>query len=393
VVAAEQGLAEGEAWTRAQAAHAGRCHDLGRAGWRAQLWEPALVEVATDRPRRFTDPDTPPDQRKHGPRGAEEIAAEQAELDAVRAGLRSAGLRWVGQARRRRQVRESMDALLYAVAEVIATGQGKISHRRLAELAALGDSTVQRRLTDALTAGLLRLVATYRQDGQKCDIYGVGPAAQSLVETARQTEHRSCTPPLARPLGHADPTKLQARHLAERESFRSGTSKTSADTEIIEKDYPDQDHAVPALIRGRMRQRDWWAQLPPKARQERRAACRRRLDAMPADDRDQWVTEWLARRDLIDISVDHLLAGTALQADHDIVAAAPMTVHHGRNDPLWREGGTARPTPPPPAAPVQAELALDIAAAAAPTWTASSTIRPTSTDGRPGRRPVGRAGL
>lgn len=309
----------------------------------------------------------------------------------MRAGLRAAGLRWTGQAGRRPQVRESMDVLLYAMAEVIATGQGKISHRRLAEQAELGDSTVQRRLTDALAGGLLYLVASYRQDGQRCDIYGVGPAAQALVEAARQSEHRSCTPPLAPPTGHADPAKLRARHLAERELFRSGTSKTSADTETIEKDYPDLDPAVPPVVQSRMRQRDWWDNLSPQEQQERRVACRRRLDAMPAEDRGRWVTEWLPRRDLIDDSIDALRAGTAARVDLDRIAAAPMTVHHGRNDPLWREGGTPRPTPPPPAEPVQGTLALDVAPTTA---RPNATARPTSTASRhrgPGRRPAGRA--
>jgi hypothetical protein len=358
-VAAEKGLDEAEAWAEAQAAHWRRCRELGRDGWRVQLWEPALAAAATDRPRRYTDPDAASDQAKRRvPRAEQEELALAAEVAVLRFGLRAAAERWAGQHGRRPQVLTTMTALLDAVAEAIVHDHGRIGQRRLAEMAGIGDATLYRRLKEALAARLLYRVATYRDDAQPCDSYGVGPAAQALVQGGRETGGRSCTPPRAPTTGTADPAKAQARHQAQRRAWRSTRPVTSSSTEAIEKIYPDRDHPVSALVRSRMRQVSWWASLTETERTARRAARRALLDDLPADDRASWL-EWLARRELIDASIRHLLDGTDAPIDHAIVAAAPMTVHHGRRDPAWRTGGTPRPLADGARPePMQGELAL-----------------------------------
>lgn len=360
-VAAEQGVDEAAAWTRAQAAHWGRCRDLGRDGWRVQLWQPALAEAATDRPRRYTDPD----QAKHRvPRTEQEDQALTAEVAMLREGLHAAAQQWADEHDCRPQVRRTMAALLDAVAEVIVRDHGRIGQRRLAEAAAISDSTLYLRLKDALAGGLLRKVATYRADGQPCDSYGVGPAAQALVQGVRESRGRSCTPPRPPTTGTADAVKAGVRHQAQRRVWRSSQPLSSAGTEVIEKTYPDRDHPVPVLVRSRMRQVSWWASLTEDERVERRATRRRQLDALSAEDRQRWL-DWLGRRELIDQAIRHLLDGTDVPRDHEVIASAPMTVHHGRQDPSWRTGGTPRPSAAPAKA-VQAELAL-FAASSVPT--------------------------
>ena len=80
---------------------------------------------------------------------------------------------------------------------------------------------------------------------------------------------------------------------------------------------------------------------------------------MPSGDYQAWL-EWLTRRDRIDQSIDRILAGVALPGDYEVIESAPMTIHHGQRDPLWRTGGTPPHQRPAadPLKPTQGELDL-----------------------------------
>jgi hypothetical protein len=43
---------------------------------------------------------------------------------------------------------------------------------------------------------------------------------------------------------------------------------------------------------------------------------------------------------VIDASIDRFIHHIATQADRDLIAAAPMTIHHGQRDPHWRTAAT-----------------------------------------------------
>lgn len=373
IAAAEQGLAAEAAWDLVVRECPQAAEEVGEGEWR-QRWQAALVEASTDRPRRRRVPRYPGDHGKpavtvdqaaavdgQDERGdsLREAAFQERdqEVQLLRGVLRDAVDREVAEHGYRSDRARSLGALADTFAEELAA-DGRVSQRRLAVASELSRSTVQLRLPDLLGPGLIRVVASYRQDGQPCDVYRLGPAGQSLVDEARKTRSRSCTPPHARLLGHADPAKLRARHQAERLLYRTPTL-SSVDTEKIETAYPDEDSPARPLVRGRMRQRQWWEGLSEREQDQRRAACRARLDAMPQVDRDTWIA-WLAQRDLIDGSIDRVLDGTAEPVDLRVVERAPLTVHHGRRDPLWRVGGTQprQVTASAPLVPVQGELGL-----------------------------------
>lgn len=330
-VAAEQGICEPEAWARAVAACRVRTSQLGRDGWRAEMWEPALSAAAdTARPRRLTPPRADV-QRKHRPLDAADRAARDAEVAVLRRGLRAAAAHQLSLAGRRPQVAVTMTALLDAVAAAIVCDGGKISRRRAAVEAAIGDSTAKRRLREALEAGLIYRVATYTADAQPCDIYAPGPAAAAHITRARETGPRSCTPPLQRTLGSAHVPTLLARHTRERAQFASITEH-SVTTETVKKTYGATHHPAARIVRSREHQRAWWRSLPADEQEKRRALCRTRLDALGSTERSARL-DWLAERDLLDRAIDHVLAGTAVDHDHRVLRVAPAAVHHGHSRP------------------------------------------------------------
>ena len=238
-----------------------------------------------------------------------------------------------------------------------SAGTGRISIRKLAERAQVADNTASARRAELLDAGVLQVAATYRDDGQACDLYTLGPAAMPFRDQLESTCDKACTP-RPRLLGGADPAKLRARHQAQRAAYRPRTLN-SANIEAIEKAYPQGWCHGSAIAASRLRQRAWWDSLTEAEKAERIELVRRRNDALPADDRDRWFG-WLDARTSIDEAIDHLLDGTANARDRAVLATAPMTVHHGRRDPLWRVGGT----PPRPTASVPQRAAQPVATAA-----------------------------
>lgn len=354
-VAAERGLDEDQAWRWLVAECPARAEELGRDGWRPR-WSAAVQQAADPTVRRrFTKPLPQAEQARDlrvsdvMPVDGPPAADRRAEVELHREVLHQLvdELLLPG---RRPQVHRTMAAVLDVFAEAIVAG-GRISVRRLAEVAQVAGGTVEARRAELLDAGVLRRVATHRDDGQVCDLYALGEVAQQrLDQLRRKTCGRSCTPPRPRTTGTADPARLRQRHQAQRARYRPPTA-TSVQTEVITKAYP-QGGPGPAAVRSRLRQRQWWASLTAAEQAERRRVTSARMDRMPAADREVW-TAWLAERDLLDQALDRLLDGTADAGDRDRIAAAPLTIHHGRQDPLWRVGGTRpglRPSGPETAA-------------------------------------------
>ena len=81
--------------------------------------------------------------------------------------------------RRRPQVARTMGAVVNVFAHVLAT-TGRISLRGLAEGAEVAVSTVEMRRAELLDADVLRRGATYRDDGEICDLYALGPTARRI---------------------------------------------------------------------------------------------------------------------------------------------------------------------------------------------------------------------
>jgi hypothetical protein len=341
-VAAERGMDEDQAWRWLVAECPARAEELGRDGWRP--WWLAAVEQAADPTvrRRYTKPQSLAAQARdlHGSAGVPvdgpPAARRQAEVELHREALHQVAEELL--AGRRPQVHRTMAAVLDAVADVIVAGGGRISVRRLAEVALVAGGTVSARRAELLDAGVLRRVATHKADAQPCDLYALGEVTQQRLDQLRsKTCGRSCTPPRPRSTGTADPVRLRRRHQAQRARYRPPTA-TSVQTEAITKAYPKGGHG-PATVRSRLRQRQWWQGLTAAEQAERRQLMRARMDRMPAVDRERWVI-WLAERDLLDQALDRLLDGSADAGDRAAIERAPLTVHHGRQDPLWRTGGT-----------------------------------------------------
>jgi hypothetical protein len=336
VVAAESGLSEEQAWVRVERETPQRASELGRDRWRSKVWQPALAEATIDRPRRYTDPRTP-----GNPDGGGQTAARQDEIAILREGLRTAAEQLLSKQRRRPQVHHTMAALMDTLALAIAH-DGRISLRRMAEESLLADSTVELRCREALQAGLITKVATYRADCQPCDLYAIGPVAQPYIQAIRETRgslvHPQCSP---RTTGAADPSLLRAAHATDRRSYLS-PALTPAQGDTLSALSPDHRQHFSCVIRSRAKQLQWWRNLSDDQKVQRRRLCRSKLDRMSSDDRQKWL-DWLTRRDLVDQSINRILAGVARTGDRELIESAPMTLYHGQRDPLWRVGGTLPP--------------------------------------------------
>jgi hypothetical protein len=148
-VAAEQGCDEEQAWRRFESASPRRARQLGRDEWRVRYWEPALAEAKLDRPRRRH-----PERRAAAPRAEHEHQAEQADIDAVRAGLRAAADEQIALTGRRPQFARSLKAALDALADVVVRRDGSISDRDWSEAAHLDRNDTK--LNETIRYGLTK---------------------------------------------------------------------------------------------------------------------------------------------------------------------------------------------------------------------------------------------
>ncbi|WP_288048444.1 hypothetical protein [Nocardia sp.] len=319
-VAAEQGATAEEAWQRAQTAAPSGCRRLTRDGWQG-LWERAVAEARTTRPRRYrvdTPTGTPPDSA----------------INTMRAGLLGAAEASAAVRARRPQQRHSVAAVLYALAPAIVRHQGAVSIRTLALRARLDPKTVQSALTIAINAGLLEVAHTFERGATPSRSYRTGPAAAAYLEqTGQETSTSSCsTPP---PLGHCNPERLQRR---------LNTDRLHWTTQPLPPALPEHSPEAKVLRSYRF-QRSWWNTCTPAEQTTHRRRRRRMLRSLDSAELLGW-RRWLARREHITRAAEHALAHTATPRDWTVLATAPATLHRGMQH---LQCGTHRsPQPPTP---------------------------------------------
>lgn len=342
VVAAEQGCSETEAWQRFHRASPVRARAVGLHGWREGYWQPALAEAQRARPRRRNT--RPGGGEPVHLRSPEELAEQAAEAAIQSGGLRAAGEQQCALAGKRPQFAHSLAAFLDVLAVQIASRDGSISVRDLAEAAHLDTKTVRRVRDFAAERGVIYRARSYAGGANDSDAWLPGPAATAEIARQRETSPtRLETPPAPPgPRGQADPALLHTRHVRERTHWRL-RCELSAITETTGQTFAQSDHPAARTLRSLWHQRRWWASLTTDQQEQRRAGRRALLGGLHRSARSAWF-DWLGRRGVIVAAAARLEAGTPMPVDHQVLELAPRLVHLGMRDPLWRVGGT--PTAP-----------------------------------------------
>lgn len=340
VAAAEDGLDTNTAWQRVRSL----CPRIARRWW-TPLWTRARAEAAQDRPRRRQLAEPAHDQAQ---------AQATARIDTLRAAFATATEALTGVDPRRRR---SVAAALYALSAAIVTRGGSMSTRDLSIRARLDLATVRRALATAVEHGLIVRVHEYAGGADDCHAYAPGPAVTIQAETPAP-QSSSLTRGTPRPHGTACPHRLRRAYQRDRMIWRlrNDVLASLAPGERL----ATSQHPAAKLLRSLWAQRKWWTALTDQQRQQRRTARRAVLAGLHRSDQRRWFA-WLDRRQTITAAADALTTnpGRALPPDAArAVLAAPLTVHRGLRDPLWREGGT-------PAAPTAVAAADQLVLAAA----------------------------
>ncbi|WP_433574141.1 hypothetical protein [Nocardia brasiliensis] len=326
VVAAEQDVGEDEAWQRSLRAAPVGCRKMGRDDWRG-LWQRAVREAATDRPRRYRIGST------------EQAPETRARIDATSRGLRAAAAELIPA---RPQRRHSIAALLHALATVIVLREGSVSSRDLSERSLLDAHTVRAARRDVIQAGVVSLVHQYAGGPDDCDAYGIGPAAESYINAAQhQTSPTSCSSPPG-PTGHCNAALLRSRYSRDSRHWRLRC--TALSSLLPGETLATSQHPLAKALRSLWFQRKWWQSLTSDEQAHRRSLRRQLLESMSRADTSAWFG-WLARREEIANAADRLLHGDGSASDEATVGSSPRTLHRGMRDPQWRTGGT--PSTPP----------------------------------------------
>ncbi|MBU3063218.1 winged helix-turn-helix domain-containing protein [Nocardia sp. NEAU-G5] len=315
-VAAERGLTDDAAWELAQRACPAVCRRRGRRWWQG-LWDRAVAEAATPRPRRYRSPGqamcTPAT-----PGIAEEVAV-------VRRGLAEAvQVEYADLDPRRRR---SARTLLWHLAVAIVKREGSISIRDLAERSQLDPSTVQAVLRTATERGLLVIARPYSGGPRSCQAYGIGSAARVYVAAARKivSPHTSCSTPA--PHGAANLARLAV-------SFASARKRWAQRNDVLAVLAPgerlaDSRHPAARLLRSLWYQQKWWQSLTSLEKEARRRQRRAYLGGLHRSARSAWF-DWLDRRSDIVAARDRIATHAADPVDVvAVLAAPPVTVHRG----------------------------------------------------------------
>jgi|GEM_PF-1261587 len=319
VVSAERGLSEDAAWALAQQACPAICRRHGRRWWRG-LWDRAVAEARTPRPRRYH---LPGDEKYTAlaPGIPEEVAAVRRGLaEAVE--VECADL----DPRRRRSAR----AAFHHLAMAIVQRDGSMSIRHLAERSRLDPSTVQAVLRTATERGLLVITRSYSGGSRSCQAYGIGLAAKVYVAAARTiaSPHTSCSTPPP-PYGAADPARLAATFAAARKrwALHADALAVLAPGERL----ANSQHPTAKLLRSLWFQQTWWQSLTSQEQEKRRCQRRAYLGRLHLSERSAWF-DWLHRRAEIVAARDRIATHTADPGDEYTVHTAPLTVHRGLHD-------------------------------------------------------------
>lgn len=331
IAAAEQNVSEAEAWHRFEHASPLRARELGREAWRTQYWQPALDEAATDRPRR-----THPHQHDAASQPSADHAAEQAEIETIRAGLRHTADEQITATGRRPQFARSLAAALDALAIYIVRRDGSLSERAWAEAAHLSRSTLRTVLRFARDHEILTRTRAYTGGTADSASWHPGPAATPAINHVRKTRPTRWYTTPARSWGTADLGRLRREHARERRSFRL-RQVLSAYTDTTGESYKTSQHPAARTLRSLRHQRRWWSSLSPQQREQRRAHRRQLLHTLHHTERSAWF-DWLNRRTALELHADRVHQGHRNSHDDMVLAEAPSLVHLGMRAPYWRTG-------------------------------------------------------
>lgn len=320
VVAAERGLTQADAWLLAQRECAAECRRQGITWWRG-LWDRAVAEAATDRPRRRritvaerVDPD---------------LGADVDDLAALRTGLGEAVAAVLADLDPRR--RHSAHAALYALAPALAGREGSMSQRDLSVRSKLDHKTVRVVLMLAVERGLLVRVHGYAGGAKDCDSYAPGPAAEHYISAAREgSSPTSCSTPA--PTGNCARARLRRTYAADRKRWRLRCDALAA--LAPGERLATSKHPAAKTLRSMWHQRKWWRELSDAERAERTAARREVLASLHPTEYRAWIG-WLRKREEIAAAAVRIDKQPTL-ADLSVVAAAPTAIHRGLCAPPWR---------------------------------------------------------
>lgn len=338
VVAAERGLSADQAWERFEHASPRRARALGRNGWQATYWDPAVIEAHRDRPRRH---------RTGSGRGPSE--EQQQEISLVQNGLRSAAEAALAESSRRPQFRRSVRAALDALAPVLVTRDGSISERALCESACLARETLRRVLAWCVERDILERSRSYSGGAEHSAAWSSTPRVQARTDAWRKTETTRGVHPTSRTYGLADPHRLARAHSRQRREWALRCS-LSAGTKSSEKTYKNSNHPAARALRSLRFQKRWWSSQSNDQQEHRRRQRRTELGQLHTSTRSQWFA-WLAHRQEVTTAAARLDAGLPddLHADPDwtTLGAAPRVLHRGMADPAWPQWHDSTGTTPP----------------------------------------------
>lgn len=320
VVAAESGLDETAAWQRAQSQCPTECRREGRTWWRG-LWQRALDEARTDRPRRYRlQTDAPADNN----------GIDTGQLEALRSGFHTAINEVLSRIDPRR--RHSVYAALYALAPALMSRKGSMSLRDISLRARIDLGTARRAITTAIEHGLLVLTHQYSGGTKDCHAYGVGPAAKPHIQAdSKSSPHTSCSTP---PAGSSSLTLLLTRYAHDRRRWARRSDALSC--LVLGERLANSTHPAAKLLRSIHRQRRWWTGLNAHEQAIRRENRRSLLCRIGESDRDAWF-DWLKHREIIVDILDALPVSAGTRKNRDLILTAPPTIHRGMADPRWRD--------------------------------------------------------
>lgn len=338
VAAAEQGADADEAWRRFQEASSRRARHLGRAGWVATYWEPALVEAQQARPRRY---------RTGSGTGnlAEQREQHQEEITLVQAELRRAAADALNEDGRRPQFQRSVQAALDAVAEILVLRGGSVSERAWCESACVARETLRRVLSWLIERDILQRVRSYTGGASDSAAWQPTARVQSSIDSARNKTQTTRGTPHPRTRGLANSQRLAKAHSRERQAW-SLRCLLSADTEASEQTYKNSDHPASRALRSLWFQKRWWGSLSAEQQEQRRRERRTELGQLHTSRRRQWFT-WLAHRQEIVAAAGRVSTAPPDDIDSDpdwiMLGAAPRVLHRGLADPKWSDRTAATP--------------------------------------------------
>lgn len=215
IVDAERGRTANQAWRNFNNASPGQAKFLGFDGWLREKWTAALVQAATNRPRRLNTEST----SQLGVLEQLSQVSVQTRTQAVADGLITAAHQRIAGIRRLPKgikIHTLMTAL-QALALPIANRRGSISVRAWAEESRLDPKTIRKARDAACELGLIYRAHTYQGGVEDCDAWL--PTNLSISHIYRLLNTHNSTTELYTPkstTGRASLERLQKAHAADR---------------------------------------------------------------------------------------------------------------------------------------------------------------------------------